>query len=278
MQTDHASNCGAKRAKEILPESTMDGPLITVVTIVYNGAKVIERTIQSFLQQDRSDCEYVVVDGGSKDGTQEILRKYAASIDVCVSEPDQGIYDAMNKGLRRARGEWVYYLNCGDSLAGPDVLRQVSSTLRQTKRSIVAGSVLVNLPGEPEVRFPLPITQKSSARQLFQAHLCHQALFVRRSAYCEQGGFDPSYRLFADFDICLKIISETGGFEPIGLDIACFDLSGATSDPRNSLRLYRESERIFATVREGRSRVSYILGAARAFAYRYKRLALSFRG
>ena len=278
MQTDHESNCGGKRTKEILPESTVDGPLITVVTVVYNGAEGIERTIQSFLQQDRSDCEYVIIDGGSKDGTQEILRKHAASIDVCVSEPDQGIYDAMNKGLRRARGEWVYYLNCGDSLASPDVLREVSSTLRQTKRSIVAGSVLVNLPGEPEARFPLPITQGSSARQLFHAHLCHQALFVRRSAYRQQGGFDRSYRLFADFDVCVKIILATGGFERMDLDIAYFDLSGTTSNPRNSLPLYRESERIFSSVQEGRSRMSYIVGAARAFAYRYKRLAVDLRG
>ena len=278
MQTNHESNWGGKRTKETPPESIAGRPLITVITVVYNGAGQIENTIQSFLQQDRSDCEYVVIDGGSKDGTQEILRKHAASIDVCVSEPDQGIYDAMNKALRRARGEWVYYLNCGDSFASPDVLRSVSSMLRQTERSIVAGSVLVNRPGEPEARFPLPITQESSARQLFHAHLCHQALFVRRSAYCQQGGFDPSYRLFADFDICLKIISETGGFERVGLDIAYFDLSGATTDPRNSLRLYQESERIFSTVREGRSRMSYIWGAARAVAYRYKRLALSFRG
>jgi glycosyltransferase involved in cell wall biosynthesis len=278
MQTDHASNCDGTQTSDILPESTADGPLITVVTVVYNGAKEIERTIQSFLQQDRSDCEYVVIDGGSKDGTQEILRKHAASINICLSEPDNGIYDAMNKGLRRARGEWVYYLNCGDSLAGPDVLRKVYATLRQTRRSIVAGSVLVNRPGEPEARLPLAITQESSARQLFQAHLCHQALFVRRSAYCQRGGFNPTYRLFADFDICLKIISETGGFERIGLDIAYFDLSGATSSPRNSLRLYRESERIFSAQCEGRSRMSYILGAARAVAYRYKRLALSFRG
>lgn len=249
-------------------------PLITVVTVVYNGVNSIESTIKSFLEQDRSDCEYVVVDGASTDGTREILHKYRDKIDHYISEPDKGVYDAMNKGLALAQGRWIYYLNCGDLFVDPEVLQKASAFLQSTSAPIVVGFVLVNDADVSNKRFPLSGSEEISARSLFRRCFCHQALFITREAYLAHGGFDPSYPTFADFDMCWKIISATGRFETLDLDVAHFDLNGISSDYRRSLCLYKESERIFANAGEERSLLRYWMGAARAAAYKYKRMLI----
>ena len=249
-----------------------EAPLISVITVVRNGAATIESTIQSFLGQDRSGCEYIVVDGASTDDTPQVVAAYRDKIDHCLSEPDKGVYDAMNKGLALARGRWVYFLNCGDQLASADVLRRAATLLQTAKAAIVVGSALVDGEDLLPTRFPQRPIAATSARSLFQSHFCHQALFVKREAYLNQGGFDLSYPTFADFDMCWKIISAEGEFESADLDIARFDRNGLSSDYRNSLNLYRESEEIFAKTTERSSIPRYWIGAARAVAYKYKRL------
>lgn len=249
-------------------------PLISVITVVYNGVNEIESTIQSYLAQERNGCEYIVVDGNSTDGTQEVLRKYSDQIDQYISESDKGVYDAMNKGLALAKGRWIYYLNCGDLLASPDVLKDVSPILQTSTSPLVAGFVLVDGDSVSSKRFPLPALHKISARELFRRHFCHQALFITREAYLVRGGFDLSYPIFADFEMCWKILSTTGGLVSIDLDIARFDLNGISSDYRESLNIYRESEKIFSNAMEGRPALQYWVGAARAVAHKYKRILI----
>ena len=100
----------------------MNSPLISVVTVSYNAVDTIERTILSVLNQTYSDIEYIIIDGGSTDGTVDLIKKYADKITYWVSEPDQGIYDAMNKGIDVATGEWINFMNSGDSFYRQDVL------------------------------------------------------------------------------------------------------------------------------------------------------------
>jgi glycosyltransferase involved in cell wall biosynthesis len=107
---------------------TAFAPSVTVVTVCLNAAPVIEATLRSVFAQDYPDLEYVVVDGGSTDGTVEILRRHAGRIAAFVSEPDQGVYAAMNKGIDLARGEYLLFLNAGDVLATPEVIRQVAAS------------------------------------------------------------------------------------------------------------------------------------------------------
>lgn len=268
--------CGGKRLKGLSGPSNPDRPLITVVTVVFNGDKELEPTILSMLNQSYKNVEYIIVDGGSTDGTLDLVRKYESSINYWVSEQDKGVYDAMNKGLSLARGQWVYYLNCGDTLASPDVLQRASAILEKTKFHVVAGFVLVKSTSSDNLRFPLESSAGLSARSLFMRHFCHQALFIARQAYLDHNGFDLSYPTFSDFDVCWKIISSTNGFENVDLDIAAFAPNGLSSDYRKSLQLYMESERIFAKANEERSFLRYWAGAARSLAYRYK-LALAER-
>jgi glycosyltransferase involved in cell wall biosynthesis len=102
------------------------GPRISVITVCLNAAPVIEATLRSVFAQNYANLEYVVVDGGSTDGTVEVIRRYADRLSAFVSEPDQGVYHAMNKGIDLARGEYLLFLNAGDALAAPDVISRTA--------------------------------------------------------------------------------------------------------------------------------------------------------
>lgn len=116
-------------AETAVEEATRPRPTISVVTVVFNGAAHIARTLDSILAQDHAAVEVVVVDGGSGDGTQAIVERYADAIDVFVSAPDRGIYDAMNKGVALASGEFLLFMNCGDTFAGSGALSAAAREL-----------------------------------------------------------------------------------------------------------------------------------------------------
>jgi hypothetical protein len=104
-------------------------PLITVITVVYNGAKYLEETIKSIINQTYPNIEYIIIDGGSTDGTLDVIKKYEDYIDYWVSEPDNGIYDAMNKGIILSNGEWLNFMNCGDSFSSVDILSNIFTSI-----------------------------------------------------------------------------------------------------------------------------------------------------
>lgn len=114
-------------------------PVVTVATVVYNGALEIARTIDSVLVQNYTNLEYVVVDGASTDGTCDIVLKYGGEIDFFVTEPDRGIYDAMNKAVAHATGEFILFMNCGDVFASPFALADLVQAVKSDERQIVFG-------------------------------------------------------------------------------------------------------------------------------------------
>lgn len=105
----------------------MDNISITIITVVYNDKEGLERTVNSVLSQTYKSLEYIIVDGGSTDGTLDVIRKYEDKINKWISEPDHGIYDAMNKGIRMASGKWLNFMNAGDVFANDDIIRSVFS-------------------------------------------------------------------------------------------------------------------------------------------------------
>lgn len=100
---------------------------ISVITVCYNCKNEIERTLKSVISQNFQGMEYIIIDGGSTDGTLDLIKKYEKNIDIIISEKDSGIYDAMNKGIQRSNGEWIVCMNAGDEFAAPDILRKVFS-------------------------------------------------------------------------------------------------------------------------------------------------------
>ena len=106
-------------------------PLISIITVVYNDLKGIENTILSVLSQQSDNFEYIIVDGNSSDGTSKVIKSYAHGVDIIISEPDGGLYDAMNKGVRSANGRWIYFLNSSDHFLNPNTINKVEPYLNE---------------------------------------------------------------------------------------------------------------------------------------------------
>ena len=123
----------------------------SVITICYNAAATIERTLRSVTGQSWTDKEYIIIDGASKDSTMEIIDRYRGKVDILVSEPDKGLYDAMNKGLRLATGDYVLFMNAGDRFHEDTTLEQISDQVQKLDKLpgvIYGNTVLTNMAGE----------------------------------------------------------------------------------------------------------------------------------
>jgi len=187
-----------------------DEPLITIVTVVYNGAEYLEDTIKNVIDQTYVNVEYIIVDGGSTDGTLDIIRKYDHAIDYWVSEPDKGIYDAMNKGIDLGSGAWVNFMNAGDRFYDRDNLYQVSKLLKPFNGIDI-------IYGDHEVRYPDKI-RKFRAGQVTRlwkgSQFCHQSGIIRLS-YHKKNKYNLCRNIAADFEFFYKA-------QKYGLNLAYF--------------------------------------------------------
>jgi len=174
--------------------STGDRPKVSVVTAAFNALDGVRATVESVASQGGVSVEHIVIDGGSSDGTVEYLSEPDSRV-VWISEPDDGIADAMNKGVERARGEYVIVLQAGDTFVGSDSLVRVLPYL--DGRDMILADVAFG----KENRL---VTSPRPMRRLFFKPICHQGLLVRRDIFEKLGGFDGSYRVTMDYDFCLR--------------------------------------------------------------------------
>lgn len=180
-------------------------PLFSVITITYNAAQWIERTIDSVSSQTiRDRIEYIVIDGASKDGTVEILNRRREDIHVLVSEPDKGLYDAMNKGLQRASGEYVWFMNAGDTIRDTNTAEQLMKVVAENQfPDIIYGeTALVDAEGQflrmRRLKAPDSLNWKSFTNGML---VCHQSFIVKRVVATP---YDLGYRLSSDVDWCIR--------------------------------------------------------------------------
>ena len=176
-------------------------PKLSVITIVFNNVRDIERTILSVINQSYSNIEYVVIDGGSADGTLEILNKYRPRISTVISEADNGIYDAMNKGLANATGDYVLFMNSGDEIYASDTVEMIFST--QPDADIYYGETEMfdenwKSLGQRRHKAPLQFTWKDFK---YGMSISHQAIYIRRAITTR---YDTNYKLSADIDWILR--------------------------------------------------------------------------
>lgn len=202
-------------------------PLISVVTVVFNAVKTLERTIKSVISQDYKDFEYVIIDGGSKDGSLEIIKKYDKYIDYWVSEPDKGIFDAMNKGVKASRGEYVYFVLADDYILRPDILKKVSADLNRLKCSVAYGQVIHPVEGYGYMIWPKKAVTLRDIRM--GQTLPQQGLFMKRELMLKAGIYDPKYVVSGDRDLMCKCVNLTGEPSFLGYSIAFFAAEGKSS-------------------------------------------------
>ncbi|MDE7335367.1 MAG: glycosyltransferase [Muribaculaceae bacterium] len=184
-------------------------PLISIITITYNAASTLPPTLRSVEAQTFWDFEYLVIDGASKDSTVELAR--ACPVAKVYSEPDRGLYDAMNKGLHRAQGRYIIFLNAGDSFSSPDTLQTYADAIAAAapvEPGIVYGQTRLVDPerryiGERHLRAPEKLTFRSFLNGM---EVCHQAMLVRRDLAED---YDLQYRFSADYDWACKILKRS---------------------------------------------------------------------
>ena len=184
---------------------------ISIVTVSYNSSDTIRDTIESVLSQDYDDIEYLIVDGGSTDTTLDIVREYGDRIDVVVSEPDQGIYDAMNKGIRAATGDMVGMLNSDDFYADNSAVRNLIECMENAGADTVfADLVIVNASDTKRVIRYYDSSKFRPERLRYGWMPAHPTFFVKRELYERYGGFSLDYKIAADFEMVVRLLYVAG--------------------------------------------------------------------
>ena len=200
-------------------------PLVSVITVVFNGEKHLERTIKSVINQTYERIEYIIIDGNSSDRTVEIIKKYDNVIDYWLSEEDNGIYDAFNKGLSFSTGDYIGFIN-SDDWYEPDGIKMVIDELKPLP-AIYSGHM--NLYSEE--KHELMKLHKSRPDRIFQTmRIAHPATFVSRQIFNQLGGFSLDYKIAGDYDFMLR--AKLRGFEFIVVNqlISNMSLGGISRD------------------------------------------------
>lgn len=201
---------------------------ITVITVNYNNSIGLERTIRSVVNQTEINKEFIVIDGASNDGSVDILQRYSNQITKWVSEPDTGIYNAMNKGVRMATGDYCIFMNSGDTFYSNKVLSNAQKFLR-TKKDVYNGNALYVINNGNSISWYRKGNRDSSVLYFYKTSICHQASFIKTSSI-KKYMYDESLRLVADWKFWMVAIGlNNASYERINLDVCCFEEGGATT-------------------------------------------------
>lgn len=197
---------------------------ITIVTVCYNAEKEIERTVLSIIGQTYPNIEYIVIDGASTDGTMDVIERYKDRINLVVSEPDCGTYDAMNKGIKYATGRWINFMNAGDYFCDKDVVEQMFNGLDETKCGVLFGN---SREYRGDVLYSVkPTPFYLSQKKHYNKGICHQSMFVK-TALARHHLFKMEYPVAADFDMAYQLYhQEKAKFVYKNMDVAFYDITG----------------------------------------------------
>jgi len=182
---------------------------ITVITVAYNMSNSIENTIFSVASQNYDDVEHIIVDGGSTDGTREIIERHADKLSAWISEPDQGVYDAMNKGIAMATGDVIGFLNADDIYAHKNVLSHAAATFGKGIEACYADLVYVRDDLEIAVRY-YRSRRFAPERLVYGWMPAHPTLFLRHEVFEQYGEFKTNYKIAADFELCARLFGKHG--------------------------------------------------------------------
>jgi glycosyltransferase involved in cell wall biosynthesis len=216
---------------------------LSVITVVYNNFNYIEDTVLNVLnvKGNHKDIEYIIIDGGSTDGTVDIIKKYQDKITLWVSELDKGIYDAMNKGVVLAKGEWLIFMNSGDSFYNSEqsfLNNILFNTQGRQDYDIIYGNTLTKNEGKI-ITIPL---KKVNANFFFLNTICNQSVFFNRKVFNTIGYYNLDYKIISDRDLLFRVANTNGKFGHLDCIISVWDEEGFSKD---NVSLFKKEEDLF---------------------------------
>jgi len=242
---------GGLRTKAITKQAQKNKPLVTVVTAVRNAEGTLEETILSVIHQTYKNVEYIIIDGASTDNTLNIIGNYENKIDYWMSEPDNGIYYAMNKGIAQATGEWINFMNSGDSFYSNDCIEKFME-LYDTQSEVVYGD------GQFFYDFGVYINRCTTIKYDYMPN-CHQAFFVK-SHLLKNNYFDTNYRICADKKFFYDVYKSGYRYQHISLVVCNYELiTGFSSLAKNRKKLFSETAEIEGINKSTRGKIRYLI-------------------
>lgn len=216
---------------------------ISVVTVCYNSVSSIEDTIKSVINQTYPNIEYIIIDGGSTDRTVDILKKYSDRVTYWISEPDKGIYDAMNKGIDIATGDYLNFMNAGDTFFEDKVIEKVVPLF--CNYDIISGIAATSLRNKLQFKFWKPIKKNFKFKDICAGGLVnHQATFIKRELLNEKYSLD--YGIIADEIFFLnQVVFSDKIYKPVDIIISKYDVSGISSCKQSGLEIKQQREKFF---------------------------------
>lgn len=201
-------------------------PLVSIITVVYNGEKYLEETIKSVINQTYTNIEYIIIDGDSTDGTVSIIRRYEDKISYWVSEPDNGIFDAMNKGIDVSTGKWINFMNAGDSFYANNTLWEVFSTNNYQNIDVIYGNHNVIYSSKTR------IAKAGDIKNIWKgSQFCHQSSFIASNTH-KANKFNFTNKIGADFEFFYTLYKKNKAFKYVNITIANYSAGGVSDTKR----------------------------------------------
>jgi len=224
----------------------MDTPKISIITVCFNAEHTIEETIRSVIDQSYTHIEYLIIDGQSQDNTLSIINKFSSRISKIISEPDTGIYNAMNKGINLATGNYLLFLNADDHLLSHTVIENYINRIKQNDdNDIYYGDVLVY--DQTIGRGKVWEAKKVSGKVLYNSTLPHPSTLYSKSVFEELGGYDESYKISADHEFFLRAFIKGKKFKYINILAAFFATGGISTSGKYNAQQKEERQRAIDT-------------------------------
>ena len=213
--------------------------LISIITINYNDKEGLENTINSVKNQDFKDFEHIIIDGNSTDGSKAVIEQYKNNFSYSVSEPDSGIYNAMNKGIKQAKGKYLLFLNSGDSLYSSATLSAVKDVI-SNDFDIYYGNVLRIY--ENNIKKVKSYNNTLSFSFFVDSALAHQTVFIKRELFSKFFYYNEDYKILADWDFLIyAICKQNVSYKHLGIIVANYNMNGISSQPES--KTIMETER-----------------------------------
>ena len=215
---------------------------LSIITVNLNDSKGLQKTIETVTSQSFTDYEYIVVDGGSTDGSVEVIKEHEGHINHWISEKDKGIYEAMNKGIRLAKGDYLLMLNSGDYLVDDTVLDKAFKAVENEDVDIFYGDIFMNREG---TLTPDSFPDELTFGFFMERCLSHQATFIRRKLHETVGLYSEHLKIAADWEFfILAICKFNAGYRHIPVTLTVYNAVGISSDPKNYDLLVDEQDKI----------------------------------